>query len=134
MVFEVPVPTLSGMTGDVVGSSYVGAGQTGKRADKLFTLLRRRQIAAIDQQIAIRIERLTPALDLVRFAVQVRLIQRGISDPYGTIAAMGDDMNRIQIAVPGQMIAYLCDTVPVSFQHHHLELAVFILPGEQIVQ
>ena len=122
------------MAGQIIRSRHIGAGQYGKSVDELLTNGRRRQITPIDQQVTINIECLAPAPDLFRRGVESRLIERAVTDPDRTVAAVGDDVHRVQLPESGQDVPDLGNAVTVGFEQHHLDLAVVVLAGEQIVQ
>ena len=86
------------MPGQVVGGGDIRPCDLGQRLDQRLALGRRGDVATVDQDVALSVERPAPLAEDLGFALQPREIQGVVADPDRRIAAMAYKMNRTQPA------------------------------------
>ncbi len=81
---------------------HIGFGQTGDSINQHSTLRTRCNVASVDQDVAVRIKRHSPSLQASGMIFDALCGQPGTAELDHAIAAVRDQMDRIQVVVTGQ--------------------------------
>ena len=121
--FEIPITAQCSVSGQVVAGRDIGAGQRMDSLQQLLSFPASRKVAAVNQQIAIVIERITPRGDSRLAGLQGVVIQPGITQLNAPVVAVRNDMHSRQCLLPGECATDLADTVIAGIEHQHVDSA-----------
>ena len=132
LVFETPVAAERRGAGVVVAGRDVGVGQPRQRADERAAVGAGRQVAAVDQDVAVRAECIAPALDRGRARHQFVVIDDGIAEEHAAVAAVRDDVQCAEVGAIREQFADLFDAVPIGIEHRDFEDSTVTCLRQQI--
>ena len=121
---ERPVAAKVGRAGEIVARGDVGAGEVRELADEALAADRVRDVAAVQEQVAVGGERARPPGDCLRALVERRGVERGRAELDRAVAPVREDVHRGEPGARGERFADLRDPVAVRVEHDHVDRAV----------
>ena len=123
-VLEFPVAALLGVARDVVRRRNVGPRDLGQCVDQQLAALARREIAAIDEDVAIGTECFTPRCKCRRLRFEGTQINAFLTQTDAAVAGMADEVERVEVVVAGEQFADLSHPRPCWAQYDDIELRI----------
>ncbi len=124
--FQQPVAALGGTPGAIFRCGDIGQGEVAELADQAFSRFCLRQVAAINQNVAMLVERQAPVGNCQAVFRQGSGVEMRIPKLYIAVAAMGNNMDRIQVVPLLQRFGNLVDTATLVVQQDHFDMAAGI--------
>ena len=132
--FEVPVAAGSSGARQVVAGSDIGGGDSREVLHERLTAGVLRHIAAVQQKVAARGERLSPERDGIRVDRQPRSVEMRAADVERAAGAVRDDVNGREVLFVREHAVDLNDAVLVGIEGHDVECASVAALSHQLVR
>ncbi|MDX1430903.1 MAG: hypothetical protein R3286_00510 [Gammaproteobacteria bacterium] len=123
-ILELPVAAALLGAGAIVARGDVGTGERRERVDDRPALGSAGEIATVEQQIGVVVERLAPLVDLVGGGAEGVGIESSVAEREAAVGAVRDDVHGIEILQARERLAYLVDAVAIFLEDHHVHGAV----------
>ena len=133
LILQIPVAAEAGVAGEVIGGGDIGAGQLRQGIDEQLAVFGGGEVAAVDQKIARLDQCVTPCADRLGFLLQRFQIKGGVTQPDLALAAVTDQMDRVESLVLLQSLADLIQAISIAIKQHNLETAIIAGLADQLI-
>ena len=114
---QLPIPALAGSAGQIRGRRHIGAGERGQLLDEGLAGLALGHVAAVEEQVAIVGQGLAHRGQLRCILFQGGLVEGRGAKGQAAGTAVGEQVDRGQVAVTGEDVRHLHEAVPGWIEH-----------------